>query len=356
MLLGEWRKQGDVIALADGSTCFADPAAAKAILGNEGGFLAEHSDFFHLRRGILGPRTTQVDISRNAKRLLRSAMPDIVAALPAVVERRLTGETLWPDEGNRLIFDVVAPVLDATGRLHHLLVQVMEKSVMAGARSRRSRLDRLVFRRATMRELRAECRRRRRRHGEPRDLLDVVVGGARHHGDDALAEVFLSFVFALVGSVGFTLGWSVLMLGTHPPTQAPSVWVVREALRLWPVAWFFGRTPVRDHWLSGVRVSPQRDVTVCSYLVHRHPDHWRDPDGFQPERWAETGHKAYLPFGWGEHSCTGASAATDLVAAALDLIRARPLSAFPSGDAQAGGPALAPPPFTLRQSAAGRAT
>ena len=43
--------------------CVAEPAAAKAMLLNESGLYRDHSDFFHTRRGMFGPRTAQVSVS-----------------------------------------------------------------------------------------------------------------------------------------------------------------------------------------------------------------------------------------------------------------------------------------------------
>ena len=138
------------------------------------------------------------------------------------------------------------------------------------------------------------------------DLLDVVAHAAAGDTPDAdLAEVFLSCLFAVAGSIGFLLGWSIYLVGTTEPAH-PS-WVVREALRLWPVAWQFGRTPSREHQLAAVTAKPTDEVVVCSYLVHRDPAHWSEPDEFRPGRWATgAGQEAFIPFGWGPHACTGA--------------------------------------------------
>lgn len=352
-----WKAYGDAFQLPDGTTCFVDPTVVKEIFSNERGDLVDHSDFFHLRRGIFGPRSAQVDISRTARRFLRNAVPGLVAAAPTLTRGRLTGPTSWPDEGNLLLHALTGPLLlDADDDVRGTLADIVTKSVLAGARQRRSPLDRIRFRRQVMRTLSAEVACRRGVSGRPpRDVLDVVIAGA---GQDAPAahvvEVFLSFVFALVGSIGFALGWSVLLLGTNPPTDAPSSWVIRESLRLYPVAWFFGRTPAREHERAGVRVGPRRDIVVCTYLVHRHPAYWAKPEEFRPERWADvSGQQAYVPFGWGPHSCTGATIATDLLEALLDAIRAMPTTVCPQGTEPTTGAALAPPPFILRPGSPG---
>ena len=79
---------------------------------------------------------------------------------------------------------------------------------------------------------------------------------------------------------------------------------VLEALRLWPVAWFLARRPARPHAIAGVTVTPEDDVIVCPYAVHRNPRHWEDPHAYRPERWAaDRDPRAFIPFGWGPHRC-----------------------------------------------------
>jgi cytochrome P450 len=202
-----------------------------------------------------------------------------------------------------------------------------------------------------MRELkRAIGERRARPAGEPADLLDVVVGGAGPDRPAAeLAEVFLSFLFAVVGSVGFVLGWSIYLLGTHPRTEAEPAWVVREALRLWPVAWLLGRRPARAHEIAGTAVTPGDEVVVCPYAVHRDPRHWDDPHSFRPERWAAApDQQAFIPFGWGPHRCVAASLSMQLVEDILRVIEnGYQLTFTPHETQPCVGPALAPPRFTL---------
>src|SRR6202035_3010090 len=297
---------GDAFWLPGRQLCLAEPAAARAVLANDLGLYEEHSDFFQTRQGTFGPRSVQVDIGRASRALLRGHLEAHAGELAGAVRRALVPTSEWPDAGNRLVYRHLADALlapDSPARLRLRVDEIVERAVLAGVRGRRSRLARAVFRMRVSRDLaRAVEERRARGAVPPADLLDALAGAADRQVPAAdLAEVYLSFVFAVAGSVGFALGWSVYLLGTHPSAiAAEPAWVVREALRLWPVAWMLARRPARRHEVAGVAVTPEDRVVVCPYLVHRHPRHWDEPAAFRPERWAAPqDRQAFIPFGWG---------------------------------------------------------
>jgi len=127
---------------------------------------------------------------------------------------------------------------------------------------------------------------------------------------------------------------------------------VREALRLWPIAWQLARRPARTHEVAGIEVTPRHQVLVSPYVTHRHPAYWSEPGRFRPERWAEEpAHRAFLPFGWGPHTCAAAALTLELVAQVLTaLLRDHRLAVSPHSDRPFTGPSLAPPPFRLALS------
>ncbi|MCE6996264.1 cytochrome P450 [Saccharothrix sp. S26] len=339
-----------------------EPAEAKAVLANTGSRYREHSDFFQTSKGILGPRSTQQEIGRTARNLLRDHWVAQADRLAATVEREIGPHSRWPDAGNLLLYRCFRDVLAPGGELRRLVDQVVRHAVRAGARDRRSVLSRAVLRGRVRRALVAELSRRRTRGVRtPGDLLDVLATAAPDASSRValvrLAEVFLSFLFAVTGSTGFLLGWSVYLLGTRPQAGGDPAGVVREALRLWPVAWNFGRTPVEPHRLAGTEVTASDEVVVCSYLVHRDSRFWPDPDEFLPQRWSagmpRGGAEAFIPFGWGAHTCVAAGFAVQLVE---DVLRLLPPAERWRVEAHGHRPhvaaALAPPDFTLRTNGA----
>ncbi|HEX4956525.1 MAG TPA: cytochrome P450 [Thermoanaerobaculia bacterium] len=346
---------GDAFWLPDRQLCLAEIGAAKAVLANENRLYQEHSDFFHTRRGPFGPRTSQVEIGRGARRLLRLHLEERAGELEASISRELLPASEWPDAGNRLIYYHLRAALaapESPQSLRRTIDEVVERAVLAGARERHSWFQRALFRRRALREL-SRCldQRRRRDDAPPRDLLDVMVDstGAEVPAE-VLAELYLGFIFAIAGSVGFTLGWSIYLLGTHRPSEAEPAWVVREALRLWPVAWLMARRPARPHEIAGVAVTPHDEVLVCPYLLHRHPRYWEDPLEFRPDRWRQPRDEhAFIPFGWGPHTCVAASLTFELVEQVLSLLAGGyRLAVAPHTTQPFVGPALAPPRFTLR--------
>lgn len=353
-LAAEFDGGEDVWRTGSGRLCVAGPEAAREVMGNRRGTYVDTSDFFHTRDGVFGPRSAQIAIGRAARALLRRHADAHRADLPRLVAERLAPSSRWPDAGNLLVREHLAGVLlcpQAPARLHEAVDGIVRRAVLAGARRRHSAVSRLLFRQRATRVLLREVRARRGAGaGEPRDLLDVAVTGAGPAAEPAdVAEVYLSFLFATVGSIGFALGWSVYLAGTHPGTEGDEPgWIAREALRLWPVAWLFARTPARAHDLAGVPVGPRDDVDVCSYLVHRHPRHWDRPDEFVPARWAvPRPDPAFIPFGFGPHTCAGATVTMTLLEDLVRVItRDWHLSVAPSGDGPHLGPALAPPRFT----------
>ena len=85
-----------------------------------------------------------------------------------------------------------------------------------------------------------------------------------------------------------------------------------ESLRLYPPVWIVGRSTIEDVVLGGYTIPARTLIFVVPWITHRHPDFWRDPEGFDPDRFAperkaEMTHKhQYIPFVAGPRMCIGA--------------------------------------------------
>lgn len=86
--------------------------------------------------------------------------------------------------------------------------------------------------------------------------------------------------------------------------------VINESMRLYPPAWWYGRTPIKDDVICGHKINAGTILTIVPYVTHRDPAYWKDPEVFDPLRFSsERGEKyhpyAYLPFAAGPRMCIG---------------------------------------------------
>ncbi len=96
------------------------------------------------------------------------------------------------------------------------------------------------------------------------------------------------------------------------PALSYATMVVQEAMRLYPPIWIIERQAISADTLAGHAIAPGGNVTIVTYLLHRDPAEWPDPERFDPERFAPARDKerprfAYLPFGGGPRICIGNS-------------------------------------------------
>ena len=201
----------------------------------------------------------------------------------------------------------------------------------------------------------------------PGDLLDLLLAARAPDGspltDTEIADEVATFLLAGHETTANTLSWSLALLSAYPSARqqleaevdsvlgdrdpdagdaAKLPWtraVVAETMRLYPPAWTIERNALADDEVGGVRIPAGGLVATPPYLVHRHPEFWPDPAGFDPHRFLpdraapglpgpddgdQAGHPrhryAYIPFGGGRRACIGASFAeleTALVLAAV---------------------------------------
>lgn len=103
--------------------------------------------------------------------------------------------------------------------------------------------------------------------------------------------------------------------------------VVKEALRLYPPVPSITRHAATDLELGGQQISAGTLINIPIFAIHRHRSFWRDPDCFDPNRFApETEAKIprtqFMPFGAGPRTCIGGSfAMIEATAVLATLIR-----------------------------------
>jgi len=87
---------------------------------------------------------------------------------------------------------------------------------------------------------------------------------------------------------------------------------INESMRLYPPVWVIGRKATADNMVGGYLIKKDTTILMSPYIVHRHPDYWKNPEVFDPERWETEEVKqmdkfAYFPFAAGPRMCIGNS-------------------------------------------------
>nr|BFD94467.1 cytochrome P450 [Kitasatospora sp. Xyl93] len=174
---------------------------------------------------------------------------------------------------------------------------------------------------------------------EDADDLLTLLGRARDDDGERLDPAELRdqvLVFLLAGheTTATALAFALHLLALHPeqrrlareeartvlagraPTAAdldalPYITrVLKEAMRLYPSAALGGRRAVAETVIDGYVIPAGAQVVVAPLVTHRHPDHWVDPERFDPDRFLPEAERArhryaWFPFGGGPRACIG---------------------------------------------------
>jgi cytochrome P450 len=109
-------------------------------------------------------------------------------------------------------------------------------------------------------------------------------------------------------------------------------------MRLYPPVWGIARRSTNENNFRGYTVPANSYIAITPYVLHRHPDHWVNPEMFDPDRFAPGESKsrhpyAYLPFGAGPRACIGAGMAMLemqlIIAKILPLFKLTPTKGHP---------------------------
>ncbi|NWS73264.1 CP3AO protein, partial [Crotophaga sulcirostris] len=152
--------------------------------------------------------------------------------------------------------------------------------------------------------------------------------------EEVLAQALI-FVFAGYETSSSALSYISYNLATHPDVQqklqdeidanltnkaTPTYnaimqmeyldMVVNESLRLFPPVGRIERVCKKTVELNGVTIPKGMGVLIPSYVLHRDPGCWPEPEEFRPERFSKENKESidpytFLPFGAGPRNCIG---------------------------------------------------
>jgi cytochrome P450 len=182
--------------------------------------------------------------------------------------------------------------------------------------------------------------RRRKAESDSGDLLSMLMQvrdeDGDHMTDKQLRDEVMTFLLAGHETTALTLSWTWHLLGQNPEAEAKlheeldrvlegrelnfsdlqklpyTERVIKESMRLYPPAWGVARTVIKEFELGGYKIPPGANVVMSTWVMHRDPRYFPEPDRFDPDRWLpEKSQKlpkfAYFPFGGGPRQCIGAA-------------------------------------------------
>jgi cytochrome P450 len=180
---------------------------------------------------------------------------------------------------------------------------------------------------------------RRSRNVTRTDFLGMLMGArdqktGQPMSDAQLVNEIITLVVAGHETTASTLDWTWYLLSQHPEVeeklarelaalpentlpglnQLPqfpySRQVIEEALRLYPAGWLMTRRALKDDRLGEYFVPSGTEIYIAPYIIQRHPALWRQPNRFNPDRFAvdlsnERHPHAMIPFSAGPRKCIG---------------------------------------------------
>lgn len=166
-------------------------------------------------------------------------------------------------------------------------------------------------------------------------LLNATDGGKSPvMSEKQLKDEIITLFLAGQETTAMALTWTLYLLGQHPEIQEKAAeeaefvlgesepshttlsslkylnCVIQESMRLYPPAWWYGRTPLEDDVILGYSIPKGSIINIIPFVTHRDPDYWKDPEKFWPERFEETQSQkpipySYVPFAAGPRMCIG---------------------------------------------------
>jgi cytochrome P450 len=322
----------------------------KLVLGE--GLVTSEGDFWRRQRKLAQPAFHRERLAAFAEQMVThtttmlsrwETRPDVRAPLDVHAEMtaltfRIVGTTLFSVdlEGEAsAVGDSLAHVMHAVDDYAEALVPIpMWVPTPSNVRFKRTlkRLDDMVFHII-------EDRRAHPHDLGKADLLDMLMSAKDEDTREQmtnrqLRDEVMTLVLAGHETTANALTWTWYLLSKHPdvarrladevhevlgdrtPTLADlprlkiTNAILQESMRLYPPVWAFERQALEPDTLRGFPIAKDAIVGFSPFVIHRHPAHWDNPEGFDPDRFldarAERRHRyAYLPFGGGPRQCIG---------------------------------------------------
>ena len=189
--------------------------------------------------------------------------------------------------------------------------------------------------RARLSELISEHVAQRRASGGVReDMLQIYMEATYQDGrplsDHEITGMVIWFMFAGHHTSGNTSSWTAVELAKNPALAAEITAEIKalyrqtselsrnalktipkleafimETLRLHPPLVTLTRRVMQDFEYKGYSITAGKSVMVSPYVAHRLPEHFPDPERFDPSRQEPDNVFAFIPFGGGHRKCVG---------------------------------------------------
>ncbi len=186
--------------------------------------------------------------------------------------------------------------------------------------------------------VRQMVRARRASASDQGDLLGMLLGARESDGsrlsDDEVRDEAITLIVAGHETVATALAWTLHLISRNPevgehlrdevdatagqrriafgdlPGLPLALQVFKESMRLYPAAFVIGREARQSVHLGEYRIPAGAWVMVCPFTAHRDPRAFKDPERFDPARFAIDRERAiprgaYIPFGAGPRTCIG---------------------------------------------------
>lgn len=200
---------------------------------------------------------------------------------------------------------------------------------------------------------------RRERSGEEyTDLFQILHGlrdeeGLRRYSDDQITGIFISMMFAGHHTTSVTSSWAMIDLLQHPEyvrkvtSELDEIYAdgrdvsyqalreipllecaLKESLRLHPPLILLMRKVRSEFHYERWTVPPGHLVATSPAVSNRMPEHFPDPERYEPERYLPGREEdrrsfAWIPFGAGRHRCVGAAFAMMQLKAIFSILLRR---------------------------------